>query len=75
MLGMSSYGLFIKLCDRLSNILDNPTSKTIQDTKIILEFLKKNRKLSKSHKAVILEIENIININVNVNINTNEIGK
>jgi (p)ppGpp synthase/HD superfamily hydrolase len=57
MLGMSSYGLFIKLCDRLSNLRDNPTDKSKSDTKAILEFLKANRKLSLSQLSVIQEIE------------------
>ena len=57
MLGMSSYGLFIKLCDRLSNLRDNPTEKSKNDTKAILEFLKANRRLSLSQLSVIQEIE------------------
>ena len=57
MLGISSYGLLIKLCDRLSNIRDNPTDKTLADTREILEFLKTQRNLSRSHLAVIAEIE------------------
>jgi len=62
MLGMSSYGLFLKLCDRLSNILDAPSEKQIHETISILEFLKRSRKLSKSHKAVIQEIEHAISM-------------
>lgn len=57
MLGMSSYGLLIKLCDRLSNIKDSPTEKAKKDTKEILDFLKVERKLSQSHLSVISEIE------------------
>ena len=57
MLGMSSWGLLIKLCDRLSNLRDNPTEKSKQDTADILEFLKNQRKLSASHLAVIQQIE------------------
>lgn len=57
MLGMSSYGLFIKLCDRLSNVMDHPTNKAIIATREIIEFLRENRKLSQSHLAVIHEIE------------------
>lgn len=62
MMGMSSYGLLIKLCDRLSNIMDNPTEKTVSSTKEILDFLKENRKLSKSHLAVIKDIEKHIGV-------------
>ena len=56
MLGMSSYGLIIKLADRLHNISDHPTAKMVADTIVLLEFLKKNRKLSKTHKAIIVDI-------------------
>jgi (p)ppGpp synthase/HD superfamily hydrolase len=62
MLGMSSYGLFIKLCDRLSNVMDHPTDKAIISTREILEFLRENRKLSQSHLAVIHEIEKHIGV-------------
>lgn len=55
-LGMSSYGLIIKLADRLHNISDHPTDKMVADTIELLEFLKKNRKLSKTHKAIIADI-------------------
>ena len=59
--GLSSYGLFIKLCDRLANVSDNSTDKYKKDTIDILSFIKNNRKLSKSQKSVIKEIENVIN--------------
>ena len=62
MLGISSYGLFLKLCDRLSNILDSPSEKQVIETIEIINFLKKSRKLSKSHKSVIQEIEHAISI-------------
>lgn len=57
MVGMSSYGLVIKLADRLHNVTDNPTQKTKDATKEILDYLKKNRKLSKTHKLLVEEIE------------------
>lgn len=57
MLGMSSYGLIVKLCDRLNNVMDNPTEKTLTDTKEILSFLKDNRRLSKTHLLIIADIE------------------
>ena len=59
MLGMSSYSLVIKLVDRLSNIMDAPTEKYKRDTVDLLDFLTKNRKLSKTQEkitAAILEI-------------------
>lgn len=56
MVGISSYALVIKLADRLHNISDHPTQKTIDDTKIIMDFLEKNRKLTKTHKEIIKEI-------------------
>jgi (p)ppGpp synthase/HD superfamily hydrolase len=55
-LGMSSYGLVIKLCDRLHNISDNPSKKMVSDTSTLLTFLEENRKLSKTHKTIIDEI-------------------
>ncbi len=57
MVGMSNYGLYVKLCDRLSNIKDHPTKKAIESTKEILDFLKENRQLSNSQLRVITEIE------------------
>lgn len=58
--GMSSYALYIKLCDRLYNISDTPTQEAIDITKELLNYLEKNRKLTKSHKAVIVEIRKVI---------------
>jgi hypothetical protein len=55
--GISSYALVIKLADRLHNMSDSPTEKTKVETKEIIKHLRKNRKLSKTHKAIILEIE------------------
>lgn len=54
--GMSSYGLIIKLADRLHNISDHPTAKMITDTIELLDYLAKNRKLSKTHKALVTDI-------------------
>jgi (p)ppGpp synthase/HD superfamily hydrolase len=56
-LGISSYGLVIKLCDRLHNISDNPTDKMVLDTVELLKFLKRHRKLSKTQQKIIKEIE------------------
>lgn len=60
MTGISSYALVIKLADRLHNLTDGPTEKTIHETKEILSYIEKNRKLTKTHKALIKEIRNII---------------
>ena len=58
--GISSYALYLKLCDRLANVSDGPTEKYQQDTLEILKHLKRKRKLSKSQKLVIAEIECVI---------------
>lgn len=60
MSNMSSWALVIKLADRLSNILDNPTTKYTTDTSIMMTELKNNRTLSKTHYSIIAEIEKIL---------------
>jgi (p)ppGpp synthase/HD superfamily hydrolase len=60
MVGISSYALIIKLADRLHNVSDHPTEKTLTETRAILDYLEKNRKLSKTHKAIIKEIRIIL---------------
>ena len=60
MTGMSSYGLFLKLCDRLANMMDCPTERQKEETRAILAYLNSNRKLSRSHIAVMEEIEKAI---------------
>lgn len=60
MVGYSTYGLFGKLCDRLSNVMDNPTEKTKEETRILLDHIEKNRKLTATHKKVITEIKEFI---------------
>lgn len=59
MIGMSSYALVIKLADRLHNISDSPTIHMIDDTIELMAHLRQNRKLSKSHKAIMVDISNI----------------
>ena len=56
-IGYSSYALFLKLLDRLANIIDKPTEKTIEDTKILIKHLKDNRALSDTQVKVIIAIE------------------
>jgi (p)ppGpp synthase/HD superfamily hydrolase len=60
MTGISSYALFLKLCDRLGNLMDNPSDSMLRDTPLIIAHLKKHRKLTKSHLAVITEIERVM---------------
>ena len=55
--GMSSYALVIKLADRLHNISDHPTKKMVADTLVLMERLRAARKLSKTQKAMVAEIE------------------
>jgi len=59
-LGLSSYGLYLKLCDRLANVSDNPKPEYLIQTKTILDNLEKKRKLSKSQKKVVKEIRKYI---------------
>jgi (p)ppGpp synthase/HD superfamily hydrolase len=59
--GMSSYGLLIKLADRLHNVSDQPSVKMISDTIELIDNLKKNRKLSKTRKLIIVDILKICN--------------
>jgi len=55
-IGMSSYALTLKLCDRLANISDNPKISYINDTLELMNHIKKNRKLSKTQKNLIKDI-------------------
>ena len=66
LVGMSSYGLVIKLADRLHNISDQPTMKMILDTMDLMAYLMKNRKLSKTHKALVADILKICSTKVPV---------
>ena len=64
MLGMSSYALVIKLCDRLDNIMDMKSmsdsfiKKYIKETNFILDGLCEDdaRKLTRTHKCLIRDI-------------------
>lgn len=63
MLAMSTYALCIKLCDRLDNLEDMKTmseefkSKSIAETRFILEGLINGRDLTKTHKGLIKDIK------------------
>lgn len=56
MKGMSSYGLVIKLADRLHNCMDSPTDKMKSDTLELIGYLEENRRLSATHKKLINSI-------------------
>lgn len=56
LVGMSSYALYIKLADRLHNISDNPSKKMVDETLELMEYLKRNRKLTKGQRAMVQEI-------------------
>jgi (p)ppGpp synthase/HD superfamily hydrolase len=55
---MSSYGLVIKLADRLHNIFDNPTPKMITDTLELISQLEQNRQFTETHNVLITQIKN-----------------
>ena len=58
--GISNYALFLKLCDRLSNITDSPTETAKSQTKELLNHISSKRKLTKSQKEVVKEIRKYI---------------
>lgn len=60
MVAMSSYGLVLKLLDRLANVMDMPTEQTKKDTIELLDHITRNRKLSGTHHRIINDIINII---------------
>lgn len=59
LVAMTSYGLVIKLADRLHNVQDNPKPQYIADTIDLINHLKRKRKLTKTHKSIIKEIQSI----------------
>ncbi len=63
LIGISSYALTIKLVDRLANISDYPTEKYKQDTKDLLDFLVKNRKINQTQHKIVIDILNKIDNN------------
>lgn len=58
--GYSSYALVLKLIDRLSNMMDKPSEKQMEETRILLDHTEKNRRLSGTHKKIIAEIRKYI---------------
>jgi len=57
--GMSSYGLVIKLADRMHNVSDHPTKTMVADTLELMARLRLARKLSKTQLAMVEEIERL----------------
>lgn len=60
LVGMSSWGLVLKLGDRMHNVSDNPTDKMLEETEILMTHLAENRKLSKTQFAMVNEINKIV---------------
>lgn len=58
--GMSSYALTLKLVDRLSNIMDEPSDKYKKDTLELVMHLEQNRKLSLTQIEIIDEIRRVL---------------
>jgi (p)ppGpp synthase/HD superfamily hydrolase len=56
LVGMSSWGLVLKLVDRLSNVMDSPKMSYCENTLDLMNHLKANRKLTPTHKAIIIDI-------------------
>ncbi len=50
--GLSDYGLFLKLIDRLDNIMDGPSQKYVKDTIELILHIESVRKLTASQKRV-----------------------
>jgi (p)ppGpp synthase/HD superfamily hydrolase len=65
--GISSYGLVIKLADRLHNVSDQPTDKTISDTVELLTHIRTVRKLSKTQNRLVDKIMSICENNTQDN--------
>lgn len=57
LLGMSSYALVIKLADRLHNISDHPTQRMVCDTLVLMDRLRKDRRLSRTQLEMVAAIE------------------
>ena len=56
LLGISSYGLVLKLADRLHNVTDSPKPAYVKDTIELMAYIQENRKLSKTHQAIVADI-------------------
>jgi len=56
---ISNYALVIKLADFLDNCSDNPTTKMLLRIQHHVDFLKKVRALTSTHKKIIVQIEDL----------------
>lgn len=56
MVQLSSYGLFLKLVDRLDNICDAPREKYVHDTVDMMGYIRKNAHITASQDRVITAI-------------------
>lgn len=56
MVNISSYGLTLKLLDRLSNVMDNPTESYKKSTIEILKYVRNVRGLNKTQNAIVVDI-------------------
>ena len=57
--GISSYGLIVKLADRMHNVSDNPTHQMVVDTLTLMNHICKARKLTKTQKTMVFEIRRL----------------
>jgi hypothetical protein len=56
MVGMSCYGLTLKLLDRLSNISDAPKASYVEDTVDMMNFIFENRKINATQAKIMNDI-------------------
>jgi (p)ppGpp synthase/HD superfamily hydrolase len=56
LVGISSYGLVLKLADRLSNVMDCPKPAYVNDTVELMHHLRRKRKLTMPQKNLVKEI-------------------
>lgn len=61
LVSMSSYGLVIKLADRMHNVSDQPSEKMVTETLDLMRHLTENRKLTQTHLEMVKEIVCICN--------------
>ncbi len=54
--GISSYGLVLKLIDRLHNVMDHPKPQYLRDTAELLAYLVEHRKLTKTQESIVEDI-------------------
>ena len=65
---MSTYALFVKLCDRMANIMDmgnltvEKRNKLVNETIEILDYVAKNRELRPVHIEVMNDIYTILGV-------------